>query len=35
MAGSLGHLAPGRRADMVYLDADWQLRKIWWGGVAL
>lgn len=35
MAGSLGHLSPGRRADMVYLDADWQLRKIWWGGVAL
>lgn len=35
MSGSLGHLAPGRRADMVYLDDDWQLQKIWWGGVAL
>lgn len=35
MAGVLGHLVPGRRADMVYLDDDWQLQKIWWGGVAL
>jgi N-acetylglucosamine-6-phosphate deacetylase len=31
----LGHLTPGRRADMVYLDDNWQLQKIWWGGVAL
>lgn len=35
MSGALGHLAPGRRADMVYLNQDWQLEKIWWGGVAL
>lgn len=35
MGGSLGHLAPGRRADLVHLNRDWQLSQIWWGGVAL
>lgn len=35
MDKSLGHLVPGRRADLVYLDADWQLSKVWWGGVTL
>jgi N-acetylglucosamine-6-phosphate deacetylase len=34
-AKNLGHLTIGRRADMVYLDDDWQLQKIWRGGVAL
>ena len=35
MGGSLGHLAVGRRADMVYLAPDWHVQKIWWGGIAL
>lgn len=35
MGGSLGHLAVGRRADMVYLAPDWHVQKIWWGGMAL
>jgi N-acetylglucosamine-6-phosphate deacetylase len=28
----LGHLAPGRRADLVHLDADFGLRAVWRGG---
>lgn len=35
MGGSLGHLAPGRRADMVHLTDAWQLAQVWWGGVTL
>ncbi len=35
MGNTLGHLLPERRADMVYLDPNWQLTKTWWGGVAL
>ena len=35
MQNSLGHLLVGRRADMVHLDADWHLSKLWWGGVTL
>lgn len=35
MESSLGHLQPGRRADLVHLDADWQLSQVWWGGVTL
>lgn len=35
MENTLGHLAPGRRADLVYLDPDWRLAKVWWGGVTL
>ena len=35
MGATLGHLAAGRRADMVYLSPNWQVEKIWWGGVAL
>lgn len=35
MGDAMGHLAVGRRADMVYLGADWQVAKTWWGGVAL
>lgn len=35
MDEAMGHLAVGRRADMVYLGADWQVEKIWWGGTAL
>jgi N-acetylglucosamine-6-phosphate deacetylase len=35
MEKSLGHLTPGRRADLVYLDPDWRLAKVWWGGVTL
>lgn len=35
MDGSLGHLVPGRRADMIHLDANWQLSQVWWGGVTL
>ncbi len=35
MGGILGHLGPNSRADLVYLDADWQLSRLWWGGVAL
>ncbi|MBL4915715.1 N-acetylglucosamine-6-phosphate deacetylase [Szabonella alba] len=31
----LGHLKPGRRADMVHLDKDLALSGIWWGGMAL
>ena len=35
MQNSLGHLLVGRRADMVHLNPDWQLSKVWWGGVTL
>ncbi|WP_022703602.1 N-acetylglucosamine-6-phosphate deacetylase [Pseudorhodobacter ferrugineus] len=35
MGDTLGHLAVGRRADMVYLAPDWRVEKNWWGGVAL
>jgi N-acetylglucosamine-6-phosphate deacetylase len=35
MDQTYGHLRPGRRADLVYLDADWRLAKVWWGGVTL
>jgi N-acetylglucosamine-6-phosphate deacetylase len=35
MGDSLGHLVPGRRADFVHLDDDWQLAQMWWGGVKL
>lgn len=35
MSGRLGHLVPGRRADMVWLNPNWELKNIWWGGVAL
>jgi len=35
MGAALGYLAVGRRADMVYLSPNWQVEKIWWGGVAL
>lgn len=35
MSARLGHLLPGRRADMVWLNANWELEIIWWGGVAL
>jgi N-acetylglucosamine-6-phosphate deacetylase len=35
MGETLGYLRPGRRADLIHLDADWQLSKIWWGGVTL
>ncbi len=35
VGGVFGHLAVGRRADMVYLSPNWQVEKIWWGGVAL
>ncbi|EEW26517.1 N-acetylglucosamine-6-phosphate deacetylase [Rhodobacter ferrooxidans] len=31
-AGRLGHLAPGRAADMVHLTDDWRLGGIWRGG---
>lgn len=31
----LGHLLPGRRADMVHLDEDWALSGVWWGGMRL
>jgi N-acetylglucosamine-6-phosphate deacetylase len=31
----LGHLLPGRRADMVHLDPDWNLRRVWRAGQAL
>lgn len=31
----LGHLAPGRRADLVHLDADFGLRAVWRGGCRL
>ena len=33
--GDLGHLRPGARADMVHLGADWALRGVWRGGVAV
>lgn len=33
--GDLGHLRPGARADMVHLGADWALRAVWRGGVAV
>jgi N-acetylglucosamine-6-phosphate deacetylase len=35
MSARLGHLLPGRRADMVWLNSNWELENIWWGGVAL
>jgi len=35
VADRLGHLTPGRRADMVHLDDDWCLSGIWWGGMRL
>ncbi|MFN4171126.1 MAG: N-acetylglucosamine-6-phosphate deacetylase [Pseudorhodobacter sp.] len=35
VADRLGHLTPGRRADMVHLDDDWGLSGIWWGGMRL
>jgi N-acetylglucosamine-6-phosphate deacetylase len=35
MSARLGHLVPGRRADMVRLNSDWGLTNVWWGGVAL
>lgn len=35
MDDALGHLLPQRRADMIYLDAEWKLARIWWGGVPL
>ncbi|MGO4909610.1 N-acetylglucosamine-6-phosphate deacetylase [Pseudorhodobacter sp. W20_MBD10_FR17] len=35
MQNTLGHLAPGRRADFVHLDDDWQLSQLWWAGVTL
>lgn len=35
MEAVLGHIRPNRRADMVYLDPEWKLSRIWWGGVAL
>jgi len=35
MSARLGHLLPGRRADMVRLNANWELENIWWGGVAM
>lgn len=31
----LGHLLPGRFADMVHLGADWTLRRVWRAGQAL
>jgi N-acetylglucosamine-6-phosphate deacetylase len=31
----LGHLLPGRRADMVHLDEDCSLTGVWWGGMRL
>jgi N-acetylglucosamine-6-phosphate deacetylase len=30
-----GHLAPGRRADIVHLGQDMELQQVWHGGVAL
>ncbi len=33
--GDLGHLRTGARADMVHLGADWALRGVWRGGVAV
>ncbi|MBD1206039.1 MAG: N-acetylglucosamine-6-phosphate deacetylase [Rhodobacteraceae bacterium] len=33
--GDLGHLRPGAMADMVHLGADWSLRGVWRGGVAV
>ena len=35
MSARLGHLLPGRRADMVRLNSNWELENIWWGGVAM
>ncbi|HUN93328.1 MAG TPA: N-acetylglucosamine-6-phosphate deacetylase [Burkholderiaceae bacterium] len=29
-----GTIAPGRRADLVHLDADWRVRRTWMAGVA-
>jgi N-acetylglucosamine-6-phosphate deacetylase len=34
-SGDLGHLLPGRRADMVHLRPDWSLASVWRAGVAL
>ncbi|MFT4149912.1 MAG: N-acetylglucosamine-6-phosphate deacetylase [Paracoccaceae bacterium] len=31
----LGHLLPGRRADMVHLGDDFSLRQVWSGGIRL
>jgi N-acetylglucosamine-6-phosphate deacetylase len=33
--GDLGHLLPGRRADMVHLGTDWSLTSVWRAGEAL
>ncbi|MDT8857919.1 N-acetylglucosamine-6-phosphate deacetylase [Paracoccaceae bacterium Fryx2] len=30
--GARGHLVPGRRADMIHLDADWRLARVWQAG---
>lgn len=30
-----GRLLPGRRADFIHLDEDWQLRGVWRGGVPV
>ncbi len=34
-ADALGHLAPGRVADMVHLGADWSLRQVWRSGTDI
>ncbi len=34
LAGQLGALAPGLRADLVHLDEDLNVRRSWIGGVA-
>ena len=33
--GSLGHLLPGRQADMLHLGPDWSLRGVWRAGVRV
>lgn len=34
-SADLGHLAPGRQADMVHLDPDGTVRGVWRGGVRV
>ncbi len=33
--GDYGHLVPGRAANLVHLDADWNLSQVWNAGVSI